>query len=326
MKANTDSALWRFRFPSRSCPANFSHTLAFAIVPLGFSRLSGDCIVSTRRTLTRGVSARASHILKFSLPIAALVAPSAAVYAAPPVRALVARSITPQPAGADALRVRIHGDKSGARVQMRLLAPAQNGTLSGAFASKPVVVDWSGWKTVTLPLSEFTFTSDTNPEAARDGMSSLETIASSTGLQVAVVAANARIYLNDLAWAKAGGAPDDAPVGAVATLDAGSAKEWQIVGDQEQIKAVSFGIATTPAAPGGAPSLQLIVRNPALNERQLNKPAVDTRLKAQPSAPVAFYSRPPFETIVGESVPTVAEMTAPSVAVTACADETSTLR
>ncbi|MDX1931527.1 MAG: hypothetical protein SFU56_02865 [Capsulimonadales bacterium] len=249
------------------------------------------------------------------VPLAAVVAPAAA---APPVRCLLLRSVAPAPAGADGVRVRLFSDKSGGTVQVRLVAPTQDGVLAGYFAAPPIVLDFDGWKTVTLPLSSFVFGSDINPDAIQDGLARRETLTASTSLELAVTGSNVRIAVNELAWATG-----ENSAAAMETFDAASIKQWKTVGDYDQIRAIRFGsVAAGELSEGGKPSLQIIVRNHALNERQINKPSVDTRLKKNAQVPYAIYVRDPFDPICAESVPSVQEIAAPATLnLLACADE-----
>jgi hypothetical protein len=251
------------------------------------------------------------------LPVAAMIAP-APVWAAPPIRSLLLRPISPAPSGADGVRIRIYGDKSGGTVQVRLVSAPEDGVLSGFFAATPIVVDFEGWKTITLPLSSFGFGSDTNPDASKDGLSHKESLTSSTSIELAVTGASTRVAVNELAWATG-----DNATAPLETFDDASLKQWKAVGDYDQIRCVRYGGVTAgELSEGGKPSLQIIVRNYALNERQLNKPAVDIRLKKKIQASYAIYVRNPFEPVYAESVPSIQEIASPaSLKVIACPDE-----
>jgi len=250
-----------------------------------------------------------------ALTIAISSRPAAAT---PPVRGILMRSISAAPSGADGIRLSVYGDKSGAKVQVRLLSAAQSGKLSGFFASELMVVDFEGWKTVTLPLSSFKFNSDTNPGATEDGLSSASALGQSTKIQIVLLGASSKLFFNDLAWASGDNAA--APIG---DFGATGAKEWQPVGDYDQLRSVRFGSTTVaPYAKDGKPSLQFIVRANLLDEAQINRPVVNKTLVAKPTMPYAVFARSPFDTVYTTSVPSATEIkTVPTLSVTACRDQ-----
>jgi hypothetical protein len=254
------------------------------------------------------------------IPLLCFVAP---VVAAPPVRTLLTRPISAAPAGADALRISIYGDKSGSQVQVRLLSSAQDGVLSGYFAAAPIIVDFEGWKTFTLPLSDFSFGSDVNPDATKDGLSSKDTLTGSAQLQLAITSAASKLFFDDLGWTTASAAPTDALLASIETFEAGSVSDWKPAGDYDQIHSIRFGLTkVAPYVKNGIASLQVVVRPELLDQRQMEKPVLDKRLKAQATQPYAIYIRPPFEPVYPESVPKAAEAkTIPTLGITACPGE-----
>jgi hypothetical protein len=95
------------------------------------------------------------------------------------------------------------------------------------------------------------------------------------------------------------------------------------VGDFDQIRSARFGLTkVAPYVKSGSASLQVVVRPELLDQRQIEKPVLDKRLKTQATQPYAIYARPPFESIYAESVPKAAEAKSiPTLSITACPGE-----
>ena len=249
------------------------------------------------------------------------------------VKSLIKRRLAaPAPAGTDAIRVSVLGDGSGARVQIRLLSPTSSavGGVESYYASPAIVLDYKGWKTVTLPLGEFTFRSEQNPEtnasvSADTLFSLLPTI---NTIQVAVSALpTAKLFLDDMVWATAVSGPTDPPLGVIDDFEVVApppASAWNLTGDFEQLRITQIGLnhVATYVKNGGG-SLQIVVRPASLDEKQLYAPALDTRLKKLTTQPYAVYVRPPFQSIRPNSAPSLQELGAPPrLEMTACAGET----
>ena len=240
-----------------------------------------------------------------------------------PMRGIVGRTLDPAPAGADALRVSVLGDGSGALLQVRLLGGAEDGVLTGYFAAPGIPVSFKGWKTLILPLSQFAFHSDNNPGVDQDGIG--PTLASPTGVQFAVSAASARVYLDDLAWTTAAAAPTDAPLAVIDDFESvGTRSKWKAVGDFDQIRAVEIGANRNAGfVKSGSGSLSITVRSSGQNETDLNEPVLQSRLRATPKQAYVIYSRAPFETISPDSSPSVREVSpAPVVSLFATPGQT----
>ena len=240
-----------------------------------------------------------------------------------PMRGIVGRTLDPAPAGADALRVSVLGDGSGALLQVRLLGGAEDGVLTGYFAAPGIPVSFKGWKTLILPLSQFAFHSDNNPGVDQDGIGPI--LASPTGVQFAVSAASARVYLDDLAWTTAAAAPTDAPLAVIDDFESvGARSKWKAVGDFDQIRAVEIGANRNAGfVKSGSGSLSITVRSSGQNETDLNEPVLQSRLRATPKQAYVIYSRAPFETISPDSSPSVREVSpAPVVSLFATPGQT----
>lgn len=272
-----------------------------------------------RRCVLPAGTVAASIPCAFLASATLLSVPAQAAY---PVRAVVSRKINPAPAGAEAIRVRVFGDKSGGRMQLRLLAPGQDGVLTGYFGANPIAIDFEGWKTINVPLSEFVFRSDVSPTSAGDGIGSRENLSTANGLQIAVTSADSRLYIGDIAWTSATAGESDPAVGTLDAFGPESANAWKVVGDYEQVRAVSFGINKVPQYTKGNPaSLQIVVRGAGLNERLGNKPVADLTLR-KTGLPYIAYTRPVFEPIAPESIPSAEEIkTGPALSLSACPDE-----
>src|SRR4051794_31676379 len=63
-----------------------------------------------------------------------------------------------------------------------------------------ISIDFKGWKTLILPLSTFTYQSDTDPASDRDGLSSATALTSANGIQFSFTASGSRVFLDDLGW------------------------------------------------------------------------------------------------------------------------------
>jgi hypothetical protein len=226
-----------------------------------------------------------------------------------PVRGLLTSAVDPAPAGADAIRVSVLGDGSGGVLQVRILTGAEDGVLTGYRAAPPVTIDFKGWKTLVLPLAQFAYHSDNNPDT--DSPAAADTPASPTAIQFALTAASARLYFNDLAWTTASAAPTDVPLGVIDTFatPADVAAHWKASGDYNQIRSVEFGgNRNANFIKSGPGSLSFTVRSPGENESQLRDPVLMARLRKTPKQPYVVYARPPFETISPDSAPSVAEI------------------
>ena len=238
---------------------------------------------------------------------------------------VITRRISPAPAGADALRVSVLGDGTGGRFEARLLAPGEDGVLSGYFAAPPVTLDFKGWKTLTFPFNGFVFHSDSNPTTHTDGMGSAAGLPNASAVAFSLVAVSSRVSLDALGWTTAAALPTDPLLGLIDNFEtpATGANAWQVGGDWEQRRTVSIG--QTKVAKGqkaGATALQFVVRSVGRNEGDLNEPALLARLKRTPALPYVVYVRPPFETITPDSAPSAKEITpAPKVSLFATPGE-----
>lgn|GEM_PF-4800282 len=245
-------------------------------------------------------------------PVAGILAPTP-VYAAPPVQALLYRPINPAPSGADAIRLSIFGDKSGATVRVRLLAKGQTGVLTGYYVSPAVPVDFEGWKTVSLPLSDFKYASDTNPGTTQDGLSDSGSLLQSNGLVVEINAGAAKIFLAELGWAS--GTTESAEID---LFDTTPQNKLRPVGDFHKARS----IATVASNQGGKKALQVVVRDHALVERQNHKAAIDNALKARPQTPYYVFTRPLFDPIHAETVPSPTDIKGGiAITIPVCRDE-----
>lgn len=270
---------------------------------------------------------RRRFVVPALLALGIVAAPPPSVRAAAPTRGLVIRPLQTSggvPAGADALRVAVYGDASGATLQLRLLALGANGPAVAASAnyyeSPPLAVDFKGWKTVSVPLADMVFRAEQAPGAGPAGAFAL---ASADTVGVALTGTAARVFLDDLAWANG-----DTAVQPIDAFD-GSSLGARAVGGYDQVAATSVSLNRVAAFAKSGGSLQLTVIGRATRERRLYGPALLARLKRAPAAttyPYALYSRPPFEPIVPESTPAPAEVSttlgaAPQIRVFACPDE-----
>jgi hypothetical protein len=239
-----------------------------------------------------------------------------------PVKGILSRALPPgAPAGANAIRLSLFGDGSGAHFQVRLLSQGQDGVLTGYFAAPDTVVDWKGWKTLVLPLSTFTFHSDVAPNAAQDGVGSAANLLSAVKMQFAVTAGNTDLYIDDIGWSTDSAAPTDAPLGVIDDLDGtGPLDTFQKAGDYEQQLNIRFNRTRQNAKSGGA--LQIVVAAPSVATRS-NRTAVDAFVKKAPQVGyVAFVPVSVFTPIEPNTVPTLADAKAPpKISIFACADE-----
>ena len=250
------------------------------------------------------------------IAVSSLVAWSAGpVAATPPVKGILMRSVSAAPSGANGVRVSIFGDKTGGKVQVRLLSAGQDGVLSGYYGSNLIPVNFEGWKTITIPFSEFKFGSDTNPGATKDGLSSTEMLAQAARLQLVVIGSSSRVFFNGLAWASG-----DSALAPIDSFEESSVAQWKSIGDYDQLRSVRYGsVKAEPYVKDGKPSLQFVVRANLLNEAQINRPVVDKALNAQAGIPYAVYARSPFDTVFAESVPAASEIKgAPTLSIMAC--------
>ena len=253
-------------------------------------------------------------------PAATVPPPAAARAPAPPtaaIRALATRKLdTPAPAGAGALRFSVFGDRSGARVQARLLALGAGQDVGAYFGARPITIDFAGWKTVTVPLAEFAFRSEQNLNAPAPALSAADNV------QFAVTGTAAKIFIDDVGWTTAGAAPADPALAAIDNFDAGPIA-WSASGNYDQVSTLSLNVNRLPAFVRSAPaSLQIVVRARSAAEKQLHAPALLTRLKTAP-IPYVVYLRPPFDPILPESAPAPSELPKQlTLSAFACAEET----
>ncbi len=242
----------------------------------------------------------------------------APVRAQMPVRALLTRPLTAAaaPTAADALRFSVYGDGSGARIQPRLMALGAGQDVGDGFAAPAIRLDFKGWKTVIVPLSDFTFHSEHNPDAVARPLAAPDTV------QFAVTADAARIFIDDLAWTTAGAAPTDAPLQMIDDFERAPAP-WRVSGTYEQIRAATLSRNSLPTfVKSGGGSLVVQVRSRAIVDKQLHGTALNARLKTA-KVPYVLYARAPFDLIVPDSTPAPTEIMArPALSLFACADET----
>jgi hypothetical protein len=259
-------------------------------------------------------------------PVSATSDPSSAYS----VKALVKRRLAaPAPAGTDAIRLSVLGDGSGAKVQVRLLSPTSSavGGVEAYYASAPIVLDYTGWKTVVLPLSQFTFQSEQSPET--NGSSSSDTLftllPTINTIQIAVTASpTAKVFVDDLVWATAVSGPTDPPLAVIDDFEtAPNPAAWNLTGDSEQLRAGQVGQNRVASfVKTGQASLQFVVRPASLDEKQLYAPSLITKLKKQATQSYAVYVRPVFQPIRLESAPSPQEIASPPrLDMMACAGE-----
>lgn len=227
-----------------------------------------------------------------------------------PVRAELARRIA-APSEATALRFSVYGDRSGARLQMRLVtSPGETGP-GTPWTAPSLPIDFAGWKTVIVPLADFKAPSTSAGLAP----------AAIHAVHLAVTTTSSRILLDDLVWTTAGASVTDAPLQVIDDFEA-APTAWTAENGYEQTHGLKFSLNKTPAlVKKGAGSLLVVVRSRASADRELYTPALMARLKRAP-VPYVVYVRPPFETIVPESTPAPTEIQAqPKLSVFACTDE-----
>jgi hypothetical protein len=252
-------------------------------------------------------------------------------------RAVLTRSLAgPAPLGADALRISVLGDKSGAQMRLRLCATNDpDDDVHAYWMSSVVILDYRGWKTHVLPLSAFTYHSEENPETDAALSTPGGALAALPGfgfVQIAVTAAPAcKVFVDDLAWTRSDAAVTDPPlamiddfeeeIGAVgSTIPVG----WALGGgDYDQARTATASVNHTRGyVLDGHGSLQLIVQSPCYAEKQLYGTTLATRLRQTLEHPYAVYVRSPFEPILPDSTPSTQELAvAPQLNVTACAGE-----
>ncbi|MBC8101929.1 MAG: hypothetical protein H7Z41_04995 [Cytophagales bacterium] len=293
-----------------------------------------------RRTVSLSVRAAATTVLLAAgtattgaaqVPVVAAAVSGPTVY---PVRALIKRRLAaPAPMGADALRLSVLSDGSGAKIQIRLLSPGSS-AVSGVdsyYAAPPISLDSKGWKTVTLPLAQFAFHSEQSPETdtANPVGSLILALPTIDTLQVSAVAMpTCKVFLDDIAWVSTAGGPADATHAVIDDFEtpvrATSPAAWRLTGDHEQLRAAQAGQNRVAAfVKSGQGSLQFVVRCASRDEKQLYGPALLARLKRQSAQPYVVYVRPPFQSIRPDSTPSVKELGAlPRLDLTACAGET----
>ena len=256
---------------------------------------------------------------------AAFIAASPAAHADLPVRARVIRALKGVPSGADAVRFSVYGDGTGATLALRLLALGKNGpAVAGSanyYQGPPLVLDFKGWRSVTVPFGDLVFRAEQAPGASASAAFALQ---SADTVEFALTATAARIFVDDLAWARG-----DAALSPIDDFDGGTLAA-RAVGTYAQVQAATVSLNRVAGfVRSGTGSLQVAVVARASRERSLYAPGLLARLKRAPASttyPYVVYSRPPFEPIVPESVPAPAEVgtipgVPPQIRVFACADE-----
>lgn len=255
-----------------------------------------------------------------------VVSAAAPVRADLPVVARVIRALKSVPADADAIRFSVYGDGTGATLALRLLALGNNGpAVAGSanyYQGPPLVLDFKGWKTVTVSLADLVFRAEQAPGASADAAFPLRF---ADTVEFALTGTAARIFVEDVAWARG----SEAPLSVIDDFDSGTLAA-RAVGTYAQVQATTVSLNRVAAfVRSGTGSLQVAVVSRASRERSLYAPGLLARLKRAPAAatyPYVVYSRPPFEPIVPESVPAPTEVgtipgAPPQIRIFACADE-----
>lgn len=237
-------------------------------------------------------------------------------------KGIVSRPIaSPAPSGADAVRVSVFGDGSGAKLQLRLLQTGESGVLGGYYAAPSVTVDFKGWKTIIFPLSTFAFESQTNPDAQTDGTPGSASLASNASeVQMVITAPSTRLFFDDLGWTTAQAAPADALLGTIDSFD-DAKTAWITTGDWEEQRTVSTGLTKAAQFVKNGGALQVVVRTPGLNEQQIREPTLIPRLQKAAGQSFTVFSRATFQNITLESTPIPRDVAKAEVSLTACADE-----
>ena len=254
---------------------------------------------------------------------------------------LLYRSLAVPMGDNNAVRFWLRGDGSGAVLRVRVFTIDDNvdtdqAMLRPMWISRPVKVNFTGWREILLPRSRFALR---NRNAAPDGIdpalpadvqpvtpkwasvaprwSAVNAIALETN-----VSNTASLVVDDIAWATL--SPDGRAVSGVtvADMESGDIASWKSVGPDEQQHTLVYGVSAKAGyAHGGRIGLKLDITSPGVLRRKVLLPAANKLMAASGKPFLIFVPKSPFTPIRRTSLPEQGGASS-HVSVQMCADQT----
>ena len=201
-----------------------------------------------------------------------------------PVQTLLVRNDLAPMGTNNGVRFWVLGDRSGANLRVRVLAPLKNEDAEAVprdeWISDPISVTFAGWREFVLPQAKFTLRAapaipagmdmalPADAQAAgADAPAATSDWSAANGLALDVTTARqTRLGVDDVAWVTLD-ANGQGTADTVATdFETGNVGAWKPAGTPEQTGAVVYGVTTTPGqVHGGRVAFRLAVTPPGLS-------------------------------------------------------------
>ena len=262
------------------------------------------------------------------------VRPPAPTQSAALARTLLIRA-APAPMGQNnGVRLWVHGDGSGAALQIRLLQTAADSAAGPTpiWVSAPVPLTFTGWHEVLLPKSKFTLRPDTAaavdtmlpadaqggdaPAAATPDWSRIDAL----GLELRVPKRTG-VVVDDLSWVTLDAAGAVTAETSVDDFEKGDVAAWTAGGPAAQQSLLTYGLATLPGqAHGGRVAFKLDAVSPGYVRQTVQMAAVRKSLATTGKPYIVSIPASRFETVLPSSLPTPAT-TGTQLAIQACPEQ-----
>jgi hypothetical protein len=233
------------------------------------------------------------------------------------------------------VRLWVHGDGSGATLQIRLLQTAGDNAGPGpvpTWVSSPVPLTFTGWQEVLLPKSKFKLRPDTTaavdtvlPADAQDGDAPATPSSdwgriSTLGLELRVPE-RARIIVDDVSWVTIDTSGTVTAETSVDDFEKGNVAAWTPGGPPAQQQLLTYGLATQPGqAHGGRVGFKLDAVSPGFVRQNVQMAAVKKSLMTTGKPYAVFIPASRFESILPSSLPSPTT-TSTQLAIQACPEQ-----
>jgi hypothetical protein len=251
-------------------------------------------------------------------PPALLPKPSAVPGTGAVGRTLLTRSAPEAMGQNNGVRLWVHGDGSGATLQIRLLQTSGDAAAAGTvptWVSSPVPLTFVGWHEVLLPKSKFTLRPDTTaavdtvlPADAQDGDAPTPPASdwgriNALGLELRVPKRTA-IIVDDVSWVTLDTSGAVSAETSVDDFENGNVAAWVPGGPPTQQQLLTYGLATQAGqAHGGRVAFKLDAVSPGFVRQTVQMAAVKKSLMTTGKPYIVFIPASRFEPILPSSLP-----------------------
>ena len=253
----------------------------------------------------------------------------------PPVQTLLVRNDLAPVGTSNGVRLWLLGDRSGADVRVRVLAPVKgDGMPRDEWISEPIPISFAGWREFVLPQAKFTLRAapvlpsgmdmalPADAQPAGDAAGGTPDWSAANGLALDVTTSRqTRLGVDDVAWVTLDASGQGASDTVATDFETGNVGAWKPGGTHEGNDAVVYGVTTQPGqVHGGRVAFRLTVTPPGL-VRSGQMPSVRDAMAASGHPYLVWTPASLFARVLPDSLPP-AVGTSPEVNLTACPEQT----